>query len=76
MQKSMALKPVKPEDKKSQKCSDLQARQVQEIKQMLEGFNCKVHSITLFLINVIKYIDGWKPPAQKDSTGIMSHGVA
>lgn len=76
MQKSLALKPAKPEDKKAQKCSDLQARQVQEIKQMLESFNCEIHSIALFLIDVLKYIDGWNLPPQKDSTGIMSHGVA
>lgn len=43
---------------------------------MLESFNCEAHSIALFLIEALKYIDGWNLVPSKDVAGIMSHGVA
>ena len=39
--------------------TDSKARQISEIKKMIEGFNCQKHSIGLFLNEVIKHIDNW-----------------
>lgn len=70
MQKSLSL--AKPDDKGK----SIQARQVMEIKQLLEGFNIEKHNIALFVIEVLKYVDAWNLPPAKDTQGMMSHGMA